>query len=205
MIGWMWFACVSEAAGPSLLPMATVPTPAPGQQVAVFAGGCFWCLESDFDHLPGVVATTSGYAGGTEPNPTYEQVSSHATHHLEAVHVVFDPAVVDYAKVLDYFWRHVDPTDAGGQFCDRGESYRTAIFPLDDAQRKAAEASKAALDATGKLPGPIVTPILPSQTFWPGEQYHQDFHRTNPGRYEPYRKGCGRDARTAEVWRNLPR
>jgi peptide-methionine (S)-S-oxide reductase len=186
-------ACSSQAA-----PMATVPTPAPGQQVAVLAGGCFWCLEADMDKLPGVVATTSGFAGGRTDNPTYDQVNQHGTGHIEAVHVIFDPEVVSYEKVLDYFWRHVDPTDAGGQFCDRGETYTTAVFPLDEAQKKAAEVSKAAVAKL--LTKPIVTEIRPGAKFWPAEQYHQDFYKTNPARYLPYRQGCGRDARVAEVW-----
>ena len=190
--------------GASPTAMAPVPAPGPGQEVAVFAGGCFWCLEADFDKLPGVIATTSGYAGGKEENPTYEQVAGHHTGHYEALHVVYDPAVVPYQGVLDYFWRHVDPTDAGGQFCDRGDSYRTAVFPVNDAQAKAAEASKAALTASGWLPAPIVTPILPAQRFWPAEQYHQDFHHTNPGRYDSYRAGCRRDATVARVWAKAP-
>jgi peptide-methionine (S)-S-oxide reductase len=184
--------------------MAVVPTPAAGQAVAVFAGGCFWCMESDFDKLPGVVSTTSGFAGGKEPNPTYEQVSAHTTGHIEAVQVIYDTKALTYDQVLSWYWHHVDPTDDGGQFCDRGESYETAIFPVDAAQQQAAEASKAALDATGKLPGPIVTRILPGQKFWPAEEYHQDFHQKNPGRYLPYRTGCGRDARVAQVWKDLP-
>lgn len=195
IVTWLAIGC-SQAASP----MAPVPTPAAGQQVAVFAGGCFWCMESDFDKMPGVVSTTSGFAGGTVPNPTYDQVGAHGTGHLEVVQVIFDPKVTPYEKVLDYYWHHVDPTDAGGQFCDRGETYQTAIFPVDDAQKKAAEASKAAIDASGVLAKPIVTPIRPGQKFWPAEAYHQDFHETNPGRYLPYRKGCGRDARVAEVW-----
>ncbi|MEQ1505194.1 MAG: peptide-methionine (S)-S-oxide reductase MsrA [Myxococcota bacterium] len=201
MIPWM-VACA--VAGPTTLPMATVPTPAAGQQVAVFAGGCFWCMESDFDGLTGVISTTSGFAGGKTEHPTYEQVGAHGTGHAEAVYVVFDPKVVPYDKLVDYFWRHVDPTDAGGQFCDRGDSYRTAIFPVDPAQQAAAEASKAALTASGWLGKPVVTEIVPNQRFWPAEAYHQDFHHVNPGRYLPYRKGCGRDARVAEVWKNAP-
>lgn len=184
--------------------MAAVPAPAAGQEVAVFAGGCFWCLEADFDKLPGVVATTSGFAGGHTENPTYDLVNMHGTGHIEAVHVIFDPKIVRYEALLDYFWHHIDPTDAGGQFCDRGETYTTAIFPTSSAQQKAAEASKAAITASGVLKAPIATAIRPEQRFWPAEQYHQDFHHTNPGRYEPYRLGCGRDARVAEVWGGHP-
>ncbi|MEZ4236706.1 MAG: peptide-methionine (S)-S-oxide reductase MsrA [Myxococcota bacterium] len=199
---WMalWMAC-AQAGSPE---MAEVPPAGPGQEVAVFAGGCFWCMEADFDKLKGVVATTSGYAGGKEANPTYEQVSAHRTGHYEAVRVVYDPKVVPYDKVLDYFWHHVDPTDPGGQFCDRGESYRTAVFPVNAEQRAIAEKSKAALDASGVLPGKVATAILPDQTFWPAEVYHQDFHDKNPGRYLPYRQGCGRDATVAKVWSKAP-
>jgi peptide-methionine (S)-S-oxide reductase len=179
---------------------APLPPAGPGQAVAVFAGGCFWCMESDFDALAGVVATTSGYAGGKVSNPTYEQVSDETTGHRESVRVVYDTAKLTYDKVLDWYWHHVDPTDGGGQFCDRGDSYRTAIFPVDDAQRKAAEASKAAIDASHVLSGPIVTDIVAGATFWPSEVYHQDFHHKNPMRYKPYRLACGRDARAKAVW-----
>jgi methionine-S-sulfoxide reductase len=204
VIGWLVVVSCATAAGPAL-PMAKVPTPAPGQEVAVLAGGCFWCVEADFDKLPGVIATTSGFAGGTEPNPTYEDVSYHRTHHIEAVHVVYDPAVLPYEKVLDYFWRHVDPTDPGGQFCDRGDVYRTAIFPQTEAQKVAAEASKKALDASGWLAKPVVTEIREvGVQFWPAEEYHQNFHVTNPGRYDPYRAGCRRDAIIGQVWKSAP-
>lgn len=200
---WFLFACVSQAA-PSLLPTATVPAPGPGQEVAVLAGGCFWCVEADFDKLPGVVSTTSGYAGGRESHPTYEQVANHQTSHIEAVHVVYDSKVLTYAQVVDFFFRHVDPTDPGGQFCDRGDTYRTAIFPQDAAQLEVATTAKATLNASGWLGAPVVTEILPNQKFWPAEEYHQDFHHKNPGRYLPYRSGCGRDARVARVWKNAP-
>jgi len=182
--------------------MAPVPQAAPGQEVAVLAGGCFWCLEADLDKLPGVLHTTSGYAGGRKADPTYEEVGHGATGHAEVVRVVFDPKVVTYDALLDYFWRHVDPTDAAGQFCDRGNQYRTGIYPVDATQLATAEASKKELQASGMLPGPVVTEILPGQTFYPAEEYHQDFHDTNPGRYQSYRAGCGRDRRVAEVWRN---
>jgi peptide-methionine (S)-S-oxide reductase len=170
--------------------------------VAVFAGGCFWCLESDFDKMPGVVATTSGFAGGHTANPSYDDVTSETTGHKEAVRVVYDTSKISYDQVLDYYWHHVDPTDDGGQFCDRGDSYRTGIFPVDDTQRAAAEASKKALDARHVLASPVVTQIVPGATFYAAENYHQDFHLTNPGRYEPYRMGCGRDAKVKSVWAN---
>jgi peptide-methionine (S)-S-oxide reductase len=195
-------ACAGSAGHDTTL--APVPPAGPGQEVAVFAGGCFWCMEADFDKLKGVVHTTSGYIAGNDPDPTYEEVGAGRTGHTEAVRVVYDPAVVTYERVLDWFWHHVDPTDASGQFCDRGSQYRTGIYPVDTAQQRAAEASKKAIDASGVLPSRIVTEILAGQTFHPAEIYHQDFHVTSPGRYLPYRSGCGRDARVAEVWKKAP-
>jgi len=180
---------------------APIPPAAKGQAIAVFAGGCFWCMESDFDKLPGVVSTTSGYAGGHVKDPTYDQVGRHGTGHLESVRVVFDTSRLTYEQVLDYYWHHVDPLDAGGQFCDRGEPYETGVFPADAEQEKAAVASKAAIDASHKLSGPIVTKIFPVGTpFYAAENYHQDFHETTPGRYNSYRFGCGRDAKVALIW-----
>lgn len=201
MLTLVLLACAADPssarldANPAPLPMVQ-----PGQAAAVFAGGCFWCLESDFDKLPGVVATTSGYVGGHLPNPTYGDVTSETSGHQEAVHVVWDTKQLSYDQVLDYFWRHVDPTDDGGQFCDRGDSYRTGIYPLDEGQRAAAERSKAALDASGVLGTKVVTRVVPGATFWPAEGYHQDFHVTNPTRYYSYRMGCGRDAKVKRVW-----
>lgn len=183
---------------------APVPEVEEGQAVAVLAGGCFWCLEADFDKLSGVVHTTSGFAGGSEKNPSYEEVARHRTSHLEVVRVVYDTSALSYTEVLDHFWRHVDPTDAGGQFCDRGDVYRTAILPLDDKQQQLAQASKAALESAGWLPAPVVTELRPIEEFWPAEVYHQDFYKKSPGRYEPYRQGCGRDARIALVWAEAP-
>ena len=179
---------------------APIPPVGPGQAEAVFAGGCFWCLESDFDKLDGVVATTSGYAGGHVKNPSYGDVTSETSGHKEAVRVLYDTSKLSYDQVLDWFWHHVDPTDDGGQFCDRGDSYRTGIFPVDDTQRAAAEASKAALDAKKVLDKAVVTQIQTGAIFYAAENYHQDFHDKNPGRYLPYRTGCGRDARVAKVW-----
>jgi methionine-S-sulfoxide reductase len=184
-------------------PMAPAPLPAvgPGQAEAVFAGGCFWCMESDFDKLAGVASTTSGYAGGHLERPTYEQVGGRKTGHLEAVRVVFDPARVTYAALVDYFFRHVDPTDPGGQFCDRGPEYATGIFPRDAEQARVASEVKAGLEASGKLGAPIVTAIYPVATvFWPAENYHQGYHESNPGRYYSYRLGCGRDTAVARLW-----
>lgn len=170
------------------------------EETAIFAGGCFWCVESDFDHVPGVLKTTSGYIGGETPNPTYKIVSAGSSGHLEAVEIVFDPDKVSYAKLLDIFWRSVDPTDDGGQFCDRGESYKTAIFATSDAQKSTAETSKAALDASGLLTDPVVTPIRTATKFYPAEDYHQNYAEINPIRYSFYRFNCGRDAKVEELW-----
>ena len=174
--------------------------PPPDTGVAIFAGGCFWCMEPPFDVLDGVVSTTSGYIGGSVDDPTYEQVSAGATGHAEAVRIEFDPTKVSYEKLLDVFWHNVDPTDAGGQFCDRGSQYRTSVFVLDDDQRAAAEASKARLATTKPFAGEIVTPIVDAGTFWPAEEYHQDYYEKNPLRYKYYRWGCGRDARLEQLW-----
>jgi peptide-methionine (S)-S-oxide reductase len=166
---------------------------------AIFAGGCFWCVEADFDKLAGVTATESGYAGGRQPNPTYEQVSAGGTGHAEAVRVTYDPKTVTYEQLLDYFWRHVDPTVKDRQFCDAGNQYRTAILYESAAQRRAAEASKAALEKSGRL-AQVYTEVAPAGTFYPAEEYHQDYYRKNPIRYKFYRTSCGRDARLKEVW-----
>jgi len=189
-------ALLAALAGPSLAQDA----PPAKSEVATFAGGCFWCVESDFDAVPGVLSTVSGYTGGHVENPTYRDVTSETSGHKEAVQITYDPTQVTYERLLDIFWRSVDPTDAGGQFCDRGDSYRTMIFANSDAQLKAAEASKAALEASGKLPAPIVTEIVTAPTFWPAEDYHQDYYLKNPVRYQYYRTGCGRDERLKEVW-----
>jgi peptide-methionine (S)-S-oxide reductase len=170
---------------------------APGRAVAVFAGGCFWCTEADFDKMPGVLATTSGYTGGRVPEPTYEQVSAGGTGHIEAVQVVYDPRRISYAQLTERFFRTVDPLDDGGQFCDRGESYRTALF-VTPQQRGAAQAAKAQVAA--QLKKPVATLILPAATFYPAEGYHQDYYKKNPVRYRYYRWRCGRDARLQEVW-----
>ena len=169
-------------------------------QVATFAGGCFWCVESDFDHVPGVVRTISGYTGGTTANPTYKQVSAGGTGHLEAVRIFFDPAKVGYTALLEVFWRSVDPTDAGGQFCDRGESYQTAIYANSFDQKRQAEASKLNLEQSAILDAPVVTPIHAAGPFYPAEAYHQDYYEKNPLRYKFYRYGCGRDARIQALW-----
>jgi peptide-methionine (S)-S-oxide reductase len=172
----------------------------PGTAVAIFAGGCFWCMEPPFDALDGVLSTTSGYIGGNVDDPTYKEVSAGGTGHAEAVRIEFDPSKVRYAELLQVFWHNVDPTDAGGQFCDRGDPYRTTIFVVDEEQRAAAEASKRELQATKPFDAPIVTPIVDAGTFWPAEAYHQDYYEKNPLRYKYYRWGCGRDARLEELW-----
>jgi peptide-methionine (S)-S-oxide reductase len=167
------------------------------QASVVLAGGCFWCLESDMDHLPGVVATTSGYAGGHVDNPTYKQVSAGGTGHYEVVKIDYDPKQVSFATILDAFWHSVDPTDPGGQFCDRGHSYKTAVFVSSPEERQIAEASKQALVEQGF---DIVTPILDTAPFYDAEDYHQDFYTKSPLRYNYYRFACGRDKRVQQLW-----
>lgn len=167
---------------------------------ATFAGGCFWCMEPPYDKLPGVVSTTSGYMGGKTRNPTYEQVSSGGTGHAEVVQVIYDPKKVSYDKLLEVYWRNVDPTQRDGQFCDHGSQYRTAIFFHDGEQKRAADASKAVLLKKKPFPGEIVTEITSATEFYPAEDYHQDYYRKNPVRYKFYRSGCGRDARLKELW-----
>jgi peptide-methionine (S)-S-oxide reductase len=167
-------------------------------QTAIFAGGCFWCVESDFDQVPGVVKTVSGYTGGSIQNPTYKQVSAGGTGHLEVVEITFDPSQITYDELLNAFWHSVDPTDEGGQFCDRGESYTTAVFVHDDEQRRLAEASKHT--ATRELGQEIVTPIREAAAFYPAEEYHQDFYQKSSVRYRYYRWACGRNNRVEEVW-----
>lgn len=171
-----------------------------GLATATFAGGCFWCVESDFDMVPGVVETVSGYTGGTTDNPTYRQVTAGGTGHYEAVRIRYDPEKVSYERLLHVFWRSVDPTDAGGQFCDRGASYRTAIFAGTEEERRLAEASKEAVERSGVLEQDVVTPVEPLKTFYPAEDHHQDYSMKNPVRYRFYRFSCGRDARVRALW-----
>jgi peptide-methionine (S)-S-oxide reductase len=172
-------------------------------KTAIFAGGCFWCVESDFDKLPGVVSTTSGYTGGHVPHPTYHQVSAGDTGHAESVEIVYDPKVVSYRQLLDYYWHSIDPTVKDRQFCDVGTQYRTAIFTLDDEQKRLAEASRAEIERTKPFKAPIVTEIVKAGKFWPAEGYHQDYYKKNPLRYHFYREGCGRDARLKQLWGSL--
>jgi peptide methionine sulfoxide reductase msrA/msrB len=169
-------------------------------RTAVFAGGCFWCTESDFEKVPGVIEAVSGYTGGHTENPTYEQTSAGGTGHVEAVKVTYDPERVSYGQLLTWFWRHVDPTDAGGQFVDRGDQYRSAIFYADEEQRSLAEAAKEKLAASGRFKKPIATDILPLGEFYMAEEYHQDYYKKNPIRYKFYRFNSGRDQFLEKVW-----
>ena len=178
---------------------AAVSTPAIAAEeteTAIFAGGCFWCVEKDFEHVNGVVDAVSGYTGGMMPNPTYRDHGQH----IEAVKITYDPAKVSYAQLVEIFWRSVDPTDAGGQFCDRGNSYSTVIFAVTPEQKEIAEMSKAKLEVSGILPDPVVTPIRDATPWTDAEGYHQDYYKKNPVRYKLYRYGCGRDARIEELW-----
>ncbi|MGD9804173.1 MAG: peptide-methionine (S)-S-oxide reductase MsrA [Hyphomicrobiaceae bacterium] len=169
-------------------------------EVATFAGGCFWCVESDFDRVDGVISTVSGFMGGTTPRPTYKQVTAGGTGHREVVQITFDPGKVSYSQLVEHFWRTIDPYDAGGQFCDRGESYTTAIFVHSAEQKKIAEASKATLEKSGPLKEPIATVIRDAGPFTAAEDYHQNFYKTNSVRYKFYRYGCGRDQRVEAIW-----
>jgi peptide-methionine (S)-S-oxide reductase len=181
-------------------PAATAETPAAGEAVAIFAGGCFWCMEPPYDKLDGVIRTTSGYTGGEKANPTYKEVSSGTTGHIEAVAVIYDPARVSYEELLRVFWRNIDPVRANAQFCDAGPQYRSAIFYGNEQEKERAEASKAELEASGRLGLPIVTEILEAAPFYPAESYHQDYYLKNPARYAYYRWGCGRDQRLKQIW-----
>jgi peptide-methionine (S)-S-oxide reductase len=182
------------------LPAAAQPAPASTTATATFAGGCFWCVEADFDKIPGVISTTSGYTGGRVPKPSYEQVSAKATGHAEAVQVVYDPARVSYETLLQKYWHSIDPTTQDRQFCDVGSPYRTAIFVHDAAQEAAARASLAALEKSKPFKEPIVTGIEQAGAFYPAEAYHQDYYKKNPVRYNYYRFACGRDARLQQLW-----
>ncbi len=177
------------------------PIPAGAKtDTATFAGGCFWCMEGPFEKAPGVFAAISGYTGGHRVNPTYEEVGAGVTGHRESVQVIYDPSRVSYEQVLDIFWHQIDPTDDGGQFADRGFQYTTAIFYHNEAQRAAAEASKTAWEKSGAFGKPIVTPILPASTYYPAEEYHQDYYKKNPDHYKSYRKGSGREAYLKSIW-----
>jgi peptide-methionine (S)-S-oxide reductase len=170
-------------------------------EVATFAGGCYWCTESDFDKVDGVVSTTPGFMGGTTEKPTYKQVTYGKTGHAEVVKIEFDPSKVTYAQLVEIFWRTIDPLDGGGQFCDRGDSYRPGIFAHDDQQKSVAEASRQKLTASGRFKQPIAAEIKAASTFWPSDRPEDhDFYKKNPGHYVAYRAGCGRDARLRALW-----
>ncbi len=190
------------AALAALNAIAQAPKVAPGHAVATFAGGCFWCMEPPYDKLPGVVATISGYMGGSKVNPTYQEVSAGTTGHTEVVQVVYDPKKVTYEKLLEVFWVNIDPTVKDRQFCDSGSQYRSSVFYHDAEQRKAAEASRAALEKSKPFKDALVTPIEMAAAFYPAEDYHQDYYQKNPVRYQLYRSGCGRDARLKQLWGN---
>jgi peptide-methionine (S)-S-oxide reductase len=195
---------LAVAQAPKSVPTPPPKPPAPTQYAtATFTGGCFWCTEADFDKVDGVISTTSGYIGGTVANPTYEQVSAGRTGHTEAVQVVFDPARVSHARLVEYFWRTIDPTTANRQFCDAGSQYRSGIFTHDAEQLRIVQASKAALEKSKPFREPIVTEIAPATMFYPAEDYHQDYYQKNPVRYRYYRNGCGRDARLKALWGEL--
>ncbi|MGZ3698034.1 MAG: peptide-methionine (S)-S-oxide reductase MsrA [Bdellovibrionota bacterium] len=174
------------------------PSAFAAQQTAIFAGGCFWCMQPPFDKTPGVLSATAGYTGGTKDNPTYAEVSAGGTGHRESVQVVFDDSKVSYADLLQTFWHNIDPTDAIGQFCDHGDQYTSAIFYENAEQKKLAEKTKA--EVQKKLGKPVVTSILPAAKFYPAEDYHQSYYKKNPIRYAYYRHGCGRDARLRQIW-----
>ena len=180
-------------AGPS-------PSRADATETATFAGGCFWCMQPPFEKLPGVISTTVGYTGGHTKNPTYEEVSAGDTGHAESVEIVFDPARIGYAQLLEVFWHNIDPITAEGQFCDRGHQYRSAIFYHSEEQRRLAEESKRRLDESKRFDRPIVTEIVAATEFYPAEEYHQKYHEKNPARYSFYRWNCGRDQRLQALW-----
>lgn len=195
------FLLAAVACSPPAPATAQPQTPPTGAvEEAVFAGGCFWCMETDMGAIPGVISVESGYTGGALENPSYEDVLTETTGHFEAVRVRYDSGRITYRQVLDRYWPLVDPTDDGGQFCDRGPSYRTAIF-VTPAQRAEAEASKRAIIASGRVNGRVLTPVLDAVTFWPAEEYHRNYARRNPVHYAAYRAGCGRDRVLRQVWR----
>ena len=187
-------------ANPAPAAKATEPRASAGTDHAYFSMGCFWCAETAYEGVKGVRSVTSGYTGGPEQHPTYEQVSAGITGHFESIDVAFDPAEITYPKLLDIFWHNIDPTQGDGQFCDRGKQYRSAIFYRDSVQARAARESRQAIERSAKLGKPIVTLMRAAGPFWPAEEYHQDFWKKDPDRYYSYRKGCGRDHRLDELW-----
>lgn len=201
LTGWLMLACTLPTAAQTAKPE---PKPATAQAKAIFAGGCFWCMEPPYDKLDGVISTTSGYIGGKARNPTYEQISSGRTGHTEAVQIVYDPQKVSYAKLLEIFWRNIDPTVKDQQFCDVGSQYRSGIFYVDDEQKRLAEASRAAIEKSKPFKEPIVTELTRATEFYPAEDYHQDYYMKNPVRYKFYRASCGRDSRLQQLWGKAP-
>lgn len=198
LIGFILFI----SAGVSASTVATADAPL-GMKKATFAAGCFWCVEPPFDKLKGVISTTSGYLDGETKNPSYKQVSAGITGHTEGVEVVYDPSLVSYEKLLEVFWVNVDPTTADRQFCDRGTQYRPGVYWHDDAQQKAATASRDAIDASERFDDPVLVEIKKATTFYAAEDYHQDYYLKNSRRYKYYRWACGRDARLDELWGEL--
>jgi peptide-methionine (S)-S-oxide reductase len=192
--------CAATAMVAAILCAAPVAAGDGETERATFAAGCFWCIEADLEKVEGVLSVTSGYTGGSVTDPTYKQVTSGTTGHTEAVRIVFDPTIISYDELLVVFWRNIDPTVTDQQFCDVGNQYRSAIFYHDDAQREAAERSKAELMKSKPFAEPIVTEITAATTFYPAEAYHQDYYKKNPNSYSNYRKGCGRDRRLKDLW-----
>lgn len=193
-------ALLSAQPAPTKTQPATATKPSDGLETATFSSGCFWCTESDFDKVKGVKETISGFMGGTTKNPTYEEVSRGNTGHAETLQLKFDPKVVSYKQLLDYYWHHVDLLDGDGQFCDRGNQYRPVIFVHTPEQRKLAEESKAAIDKSGRFDKPVAVQIVDASAFTPAEDYHQNYHETHPLKYRYYRYACGRDARIKQLW-----
>jgi peptide-methionine (S)-S-oxide reductase len=194
---WLMMTVVLGLSGQAA---AATDTATPAYETATFAGGCFWCMEAPFDKLNGVISTTSGYTGGHKKDPTYKEVSHGGTGHAEAVQIVYDPKKVSYTKLLDVFWHNVDPTNAHGQFCDNGDQYRSEIFYHNEEQRRLAVASEQDLEKHKPFSAPIVTRIVPATTFYPAEEYHQNYYQNNPIRYKYYRFSCGRDQQLEKLW-----
>jgi peptide-methionine (S)-S-oxide reductase len=197
---WLVFSLVFGLVGQATAAPAMAK---PDYETATFAGGCFWCMEPPFEKLDGVISTTAGYTGGHKKNPTYEEVSHGGTGHAEAVQIVFDPRKISYSRLLDVFWHNVDPTNAHGQFCDNGDQYRSEIFYHNEEQRQLAVESLQSLEKKKPFADPIVTRIAPATTFYPAEEYHQDYYKKNPLRYKFYRYTCGRDQRLEQLWGNI--
>jgi peptide-methionine (S)-S-oxide reductase len=194
---WLVFPLVFGLAGQAAAAPAMTK---PGYETATFAGGCFWCMEPPFEKLDGVISTTAGYTGGHKKDPTYKEVSHGGTGHAEVVQIVFDPRKISYSRLLDVFWRNVDPTNAHGQFCDNGDQYRSEIFYHNEEQRRLAVESLQTLEKQKPFADPIVTRITQATVFYPAEEYHQDYYKKNPLRYKFYRYSCGRDQRLKELW-----